>query len=288
MADRSAVRMRRQASSSGLSEALSRGRRKSRLTPLLCLLVVRAAIAGPTIEQGEARWILRNEHLALHFEVAKGGLLSRVEDRDGRPYLQGGTAYTDHGLYGETRVRVASDRAPGLLKSGGPGTVVASGTLAADGPLPDGPRLDYTQTVTLGEDPEFGFRTELRSSRAIDSASGFLAILWHLPAISEWWARTVDGRVNEVAGGPYRLYQSAAEPFDPEHPELGVVYPDGRRLILLDARAETGPLSNVFLHHAETYTALFLAWLDGGRAASWSPATPWVITGRLRIVPPGD
>jgi hypothetical protein len=65
-----------------------------------------------------------------------------------------------------------------------------------------------------------------------------------------------------------------------------MVYPDGRRLILLDVRADSGPLANVFLHHNEQYTAFFLAWLDGGRSANWTPETAWTVCGRLRLVPP--
>lgn len=251
----------------------------------LSLLALTSLRAAPELSQSDDRWTLRNDHLALQFDVAKGGLLSRVEDRDGRAYLVAGTVYTDHGVYAE-RQRVASDRATGTLATDGPGTVIAAGTLTADGPLPAGPRIAYTQRVTLADEPEFAFRTELRSDRAIEDTTGFLALLWHLPPVTEWWARTVDGQVNELAGGYTRSYQSASEPLDPARPELGVAFGDGRRLLLTEVRAEAGPLANVFLHHAEQYTALFLAWLDGGRSADWSPETAWVVSGRLRVVPP--
>ena len=250
----------------------------------LSLLAATALFAAPTLDQGQAEWVLRNEHLALHFGLDQGGFLTRV-DAFGQPLILGGTAYTDHGLYGDLRLRVASDQRPGTLEFEKPGTVVSTGDLTTDGEQSPGPVITYRLTVTLGDEAEFGLRVELFSDREMPQATGFLAMLFRLPAISEWWARTVDGRINELAEEHQRLYQSANEPLDPERPELGLLFPDGRRLIVLDARAEAGPLSNVFLHHAEEYTALFLAWLDAGRGADWHPDEPWVITARMRCEP---
>ncbi len=258
------------------------------MTPLLLLAVT---LAGPTLDRGEQAWTLANEHLKLTFDRTGGGWLTGVADAAGRRYVQGGWLYTDHGLFdGRRMVTTRYETQPQMAAESGDGavTVTAAGTLR---PAPNDPPADglrYELRATLADGPEIRLRWRLTTAVDRPEAQGFLAVLWDCPGVDEWYADTVDGRLNELAEGDGRCYQSAISPLDPERPELGFVYPDGRRLLVRAARAVSGPLSNLFCHHSGHRMALFAANLDGARApVAWPAGTTWETELTLVCMPAG-
>lgn len=253
---------------------------KTRL--LLTLLSVTPLLATPTLEQGEQRWTLRNEHVVVVFDRQNGGLPTNVNTPDGKPWLAGGGVYTDHGLFpereyvgtdGVTDAKLTSSTAAGRT------TVSVAGQTRRRGGEPSG--LGYQLTVTLGDAPEFELSGQVTFAVSLDQATGFLAAVFKLPQVIEWAADTVDGRVNEVFAQDGRCYQSAAMPLNPEHPRLQVVYADGRLLTVDQPLALSGPLSNVFLHRYGDSAALFFAWLDSGASAPWPAGEAWAWSVKL-------
>ncbi|NUQ01979.1 MAG: hypothetical protein HUU35_19200, partial [Armatimonadetes bacterium] len=135
---------------------------------------------------------------------------------------------------------------------------------------------------TLGSDRTVRVAARLSGERDWPEASGFLATVFSLGGLGEWFAETVDGRVNEVAPDRQRGFQAAQLPLAPEQPTLGLVYTHGR-ILRATVRARRGPLSNVFLHHTGPGSAaLFVAWLDSGATAPWPAGEVWELSLELQ------
>ncbi len=252
------------------------------------LLAAAPVLARPALTKGDATWVVTNQHLRLTFDKAAGGWLTQVAGADGKVWIQSGFGYSDHGLFADGHFVGSSHERQATLQADERGdelTVTASGRPrpAPNDPIPaDG--LAYELAVTVGDGRDVKVAVRWRSLVDRPSVRGFMAAVWTLPNITEWYADTVDGRINELAGSD-RGYQSANWPLDPQRARLGLVYRDGRRLELLDPRPAAGPLMNVFSHHGGGGAALFLAMLDGSQALPWPAGRPWETVATLRLVP---
>lgn len=255
-------------------------------SPLL-LLSLLAPADSPQVVRNTDRWILRNASLQCVLDRRRGGLPSQIADVAGRIYWQDAIIYSDWGpLAADGTVASTNCPDPELTAEEKDGAlrVTAAGQLLRAGGGETRDAVRYRVRYILGSGPELQMRLELTTPVERAAASGFLALVAGTPGAEEWYARTLQGWAAERFGNARdRVWQSADEPLDPDRPELGVLWGDGRRLAVTSLRAE-GPLENVFWHQSHPGAAnLFLAFLCGSQRYSWRPGTPWSVEFQLRL-----
>lgn len=257
------------------------------LTSFVTLALLAAgADASPRLTRNADRWVLQNAHLRCTIDLRKGGILSQLADAEGRVYWQDARVYSDRGLFEElgsvstencAHPEMSAEEKPGEIRVSAIGKLLPVAGKEAKDPL--GCRVTYT----LGTEPVLRVRIEVSTPVDREDARGFLALLAPIPGAHEWTARTIDGLAIERFGDARdRVWQSAEEALDPERPEMGAVWPDGRRLLIEDIRAK-GSLQNVFWHQAQPGSPnLFLAFMSDTSKRPWKAADPWSVEFALR------
>lgn len=253
--------------------------------PSLLTLALLAPAGAPVVTRGPDQWVLRNAHLQCVIARSRGGLPVLVADAAGRVYWRDARLYADWGTIAGGGTIAAShchDPEMTVVEGNGRVQVTVAGRLLCEGGQEFPEAIRYRITYTLGSGPELGLRLELTTPVERRDASGFLALAMAVPDAREWYAHTLEGVAAERFGAATdRVWQSAEESLDPERPEVGALWADGRRLAVTDLRA-TGPLENVFWHQARPGEAsLFLALLCGSAPHVWSPNAPWTLALRL-------
>jgi hypothetical protein len=266
--------------------------RRLSLPALLLALALSPALAqAPAVRETTDEIAVSNAHYQAIIGRARGGMLSSVTLADGTLVLGGDMLYTDQGVYaGRTHAGTDKEPKPAVsIRRDAEAVVVESrGTLRDGGALtPPERRLDYTFTCTFDASPTIHVRWTATPNFTVQQPSGFFSYLVHVPTLTEWFAKTVDGVIYQaVATRDARSYQSAEEPLDFDDPWVGVVLPNGAIVAWSGIRGSPMP-ANVFFHESGTGSAgMFCAWLCGGSEADLKAGEPWLGQFDLHIISP--
>jgi len=245
-------------------------RHQSALVGFLCALCVLCgkSSSAPSVREEAPGYAVEASHFRAAFDLAKGGLLEKLTDKDGRTLAGSCRTYSDYGFdVGRRAVSSGCEKSPKVRveRSTASVSVVCEGNLVRDDgqPAQAGPiryearyEFDDSSRVKITLAVAFGFDQP--------DAAGFLAHMMPLGEHVEWFVNTADGRICQRAGAVnQRTWQSVLEPISQDKPWLGVLLRTGQ-VLRVSGLKTNAPLQNVFFHDSgKGPTTLFFAWLDG-------------------------
>jgi hypothetical protein len=233
------------------------------------LILAGSAVAeGPALEKIDAGLRIRSRCYRAEIAAAGGGLIARVDDRDGRPLVGRLDIYTDVGIYDGHRFHGASNEIAARLchvRRGKEVAVTAEGTLRdVRHEAPATSLLHYRAEMVFDDSAAIRVSIVLAPDFNVESPQVFLAHAVALPDAAEIFARTSDGLLcQDAATRSARTWQSARDPLDPERPAFGVCTSRRSCVALTNIRSQAG-LANVFVHeNSNRSLSAYFAWSDG-------------------------
>jgi len=233
-----------------------------KLFPFILIAVLSFA-QGVWVKRGETEVSLGNGYFSLHLSRERGWLADRLEDREAGVIFADFQIYTDWGIYErgyvgsreEKEGRLEIEEREDSIKA------IAEGELKRAGGTISEP-ISYKVIYKIGEKRELEVEVELRT-KGKRKVSAFLAQLFTVPSVRQWFVQGLDGMISENMGNVVgRCWESRLEPLNLDNPFIILLREKG--IVRIEGIKSNPKAQNIFLFDGSGGNLVFfLGFMDG-------------------------
>ncbi|MBC7329994.1 hypothetical protein H5T88_06500 [bacterium] len=228
------------------------------------ILVVAFSFAqGSWVKKGESEVSIGNDYFSLHLSKEKGWLADRLEDKEAGVIFADFHIYTDYGIYERGYVGSKEEKEGRLeIEEGGDSIkAIAEGELKRAGRKISEP-IGYRVIYKIGEKRELEVEVEL-TTKGNKRVSAFLAQLFTVPSVQQWFVNGLDGMISENVGKIIgRCWESHLEPLNLDSPFI--IFLREKNIVRIEGIKSNPKAQNIFLFDGGGGNLVFfLGFMDG-------------------------